>query len=104
MEPARTGLRNIMKELLRACPEAEAVTLAWPLVCGNDVAQRTRAVEFVDGCLTVAVSDSAWATQLKGFGSRYVSGYEALLGPLVKEVKFNVQHSGLSNQRSATPG
>jgi hypothetical protein len=90
MESARTGLRNIMKEILRARPEAEAVTLAWPLVCGKDVAQRTHAVEFAEGCLTVEVADSTWATQLRSFGPTYLRGYEALLGPVVKEVKFRV--------------
>jgi predicted nucleic acid-binding Zn ribbon protein len=94
MEPARTGLRNIMKELLRTRPEAEAVTLAWPLVCGKSVAQRTQAVDFDAGCLTVEVSDRTWATQLNNFRTRYVSGYEALLGPVVREVKFRVvRHS-----------
>lgn len=91
MESARTGLRNIMKDLLRTRPETEAVTLAWPLICGKDVAQRTQAVDFADGCLTVAVSDPAWATQLRGFSSRYLSGYEGILGPLVKQIRFRVQ-------------
>ena len=90
MESARTGLRRIMKELLRTRPEAEAVALAWPLVCGKDVAQRTQAVEFAAGCLTVEVSDKAWATQLSGFCPRYISGYEELLGPMVKEMRFKV--------------
>ena len=90
MEPARTGLRNIMSDLLRARPAEEAVILAWPLVCGKEVADRTRAADFVNGCLTVEVSDSAWAAQLKSFGPRYVSGFESLLGPLVKELKFKI--------------
>lgn len=88
MEPARTGLRNIMSDLLRTRPAEEAVILAWPLVCGKEVAARTRAADFANGCLTVEVSDSAWAAQLRGFGARYVSGFEGLLGPLVKEVRF----------------
>ena len=101
MEPVRTGLRNLMSDLLRARPAEEAVLLAWPLVCGKEVATRTRAAEFAAGCLTVEVSDSTWAAQLKSFSSRYVSGFEALLGPVVKEVKFKVQQSALSNQHSA---
>lgn len=88
MEPVRTGLRNIMSELLRARPVEEAVLLAWPLVCGKDVAARTKALSFDAGSLLVEVADPAWATQLKSFGPRYVSGFEALLGPVVKEVKF----------------
>lgn len=88
MEPARTGLRNIMSDLLRACPVEEAVILAWPLICGKEVAVRTRAADFAGGCLTVEVSDSTWAAQLRSFGPRYISGFEGLLGPVVKEVKF----------------
>jgi len=90
MESARTGLRNIMSDLLRARPAEEAAILAWPLVCGREVASRTRAADFANGCLTVEVSDSAWAAQLKSFGHRYVSGFESLLGPVVKEVKFRI--------------
>jgi predicted nucleic acid-binding Zn ribbon protein len=90
MEPVRTGLRNIMRDLLRARPAEEAVVLAWPLVCGKDVAGRTQAASFSDGCLTVEVPDGRWAAELKGFSSRYIAGFEALLGPVVKEVKFRV--------------
>ncbi|HEX5433406.1 MAG TPA: DUF721 domain-containing protein [Candidatus Angelobacter sp.] len=93
MEPVRTGLRNLMSDLLRARPAEEAALLAWPLVCGKEVAARTRAAEFAAGCLTVEVSDSAWAAQLKSFRSRYISGFEALLGPVVKEVKFKIAAS-----------
>lgn len=88
MEPARTGLRNIMSDLLRTRPTEEAVILAWPLVCGKEVAARTRAADFANGCLTVEVSDATWAAQLRSFGSRYITGFEGLLGPVVREVKF----------------
>jgi predicted nucleic acid-binding Zn ribbon protein len=90
MESIRTGLRNIMGELLRTRPAEEAALLAWPLVCGKDVAVRTRAASFADGCLTVEVSDSTWAAQLRGFSTSYVNGFQALLGPVVKEVKFKI--------------
>ena len=90
MEPVRTGLRNIMSDLLRTRPPEEAVTLAWPLICGKEVAARTRAAEFANGCLTVEVSDATWAAQLKSFGPRYISGFEGLLGPVVKEMKFKI--------------
>ena len=79
-----------MSDLLRARPAEEAAMLAWPLVCGREVAARTRAADFANGCLTVEVSDPAWAAQLRSFGHRSVSGFESLLGPVVKEVKFKI--------------
>ncbi len=99
MEPARTGLRNIMSELLRARPAEEAVMLAWPMICGQEVASRTRAVSFSEGCLTVEVPDAAWRDQLFAFTVRYTSGYTDLLGPLVQSIKFLPAKPGTQDTR-----
>jgi Dna[CI] antecedent, DciA len=101
VEPVRTGLRQIMTDLLRARPAEEAVLLAWPLVCGREVAERSRAVAFNDGDLIVEVRDPVWRKQLQSFAVRYIGGYESLLGPLVRNVQFKIQQSALSNQHSA---
>jgi hypothetical protein len=92
MESVRTGLRQIMQDLLRARPPEEAVLLAWPLVCGKEVAARTTATSFSDGTLTVEVADVSWRNQLQS--------YEGLLGQLVKSVQFKVKHSAISPHRS----
>jgi hypothetical protein len=39
----------------------------------------------------VEVPDAAWRKQLTSLASRYISAYEALLGHVVKEVRFKVQ-------------
>jgi len=101
MESVRTGLRQIMTDLLRARPAEEAVILAWPLVCGKEVAARTTAAAFSDGTLTVEVSDISWRNQLQSFAPRYLNGYEGLLGQIVKNVQFRVKQPGISNQQSA---
>jgi predicted nucleic acid-binding Zn ribbon protein len=88
MEPIRTGLRRVMHDLLANQPAQEAVMLAWPLVCGKDVAARTRVVGLAEGRLTVEVPDATWRTQLASFSSRYVKSYAELMGPVVKEVSF----------------
>jgi len=100
MESVRTGLRQLMSELLRARPAEEAVLLAWPLVCGREVAERAQAVGFQDGKLVVEVGDAAWRNQLQSFAPRYISGYEGLLGPLVRSVEFKLR-SAISTQQSA---
>src|SRR6478672_4658815 len=108
MEPVRTGLRQLMSDLLRTRPAEEAVILAWPLVCGKEVAARTTAASFSDGTLTVEVTDVSWRNQLQSFAPRYLSSYEGLLGPVVKSVQFKVkqsanQHSAVGTQHSAKP-
>lgn len=104
MEAVRTGLRNILNDLLRGCPPEQAVILTWPLVCGKEVAARSQAVNFSDGTLTVEVADLVWRNQLQSFTDRYVNGYHELLGPLVQRVKFKVQQSAIGNQHSAKQG
>lgn len=101
MEAVRTGLRQIMQDLLRARPAEEAVLLAWPLICGKEVAARTLPVSFSEGRLTVVVQDAMWRSQLQSFTSRYISGYEELLGPIVQNVRFEIQKSPISSQQSA---
>jgi len=98
MESVRTGLRQIMQDLLRTRPAEEAVILAWPLVCGKEVAARTTAVSFSDSTLTVDVSDVTWRNQLQSFSPRYLSGYEGLLGQIVKSIVFKVKQSAVSTQ------
>jgi hypothetical protein len=100
MEPVRTGLRQLMSDLLRTRPVEEAVILAWPLVCGKEVAARTTAANFSDGTLTVEVADVSWRNQLQSFAPRYLSGYEGLLGQVVKSVQFKVKHSTISSQQA----
>lgn len=104
MESIRTGLRRIMRDLLAKQPAEEAVVMAWPLVCGSEVAARTRPVAFAKGELTVEVADPAWRRQLTSFDSRYVAGFTDLLGPVVREIRFVKKQSALGNQHSAGSG
>lgn len=90
MEPIRSGLRRIMSDFLKTQPQDEAAVLAWPVVCGAEVASRTRAVSFSDGRLTIEVPDANWRNQLAAFTSRYISGLNELLPAVVKEVRFEI--------------
>ena len=53
MEQASSGLEKIVVQSLRQAPPAEAPLIAWPVVCGSAVAERTRALSFEDGVLCV---------------------------------------------------
>jgi hypothetical protein len=101
MEPVRSGLRQIMSNLLRDRPAEEAVLLAWPLVCGKEVGARSQAVAFSNGKLEVEVPDATWRSQLQSFASRYLSEYQGLLGPVVRSVEFKLKQSAIGNQHSA---
>ena len=93
MEQIRTGLRRIMSDFLKLQPQEEAAVLAWPLVCGPEVAARTRALSFSAGTDLIEVPDANWRSQLAFFTKRYVSSFDELIGPMVKEVRFEIAGS-----------
>lgn len=101
MESVRSGLRQIMSDLLRARPAEEAVIMAWPLVCGKEVAARSHPVSFSEGTLIVEVPDAEWRNQLQSFAPRYLSGYQELLAGQVQKVEFKVKPSESSLRKAS---
>src|SRR5947207_152673 len=91
IETILNGLLHFMSDFLKTQPQEEAALLAWPLVCGSEIASRTKALKFSEGRLTVEVPDATWQGHLGVFTPRYLAGFEELMGPVVKEVKFEAQ-------------
>ena len=73
MLPLATGLQQIKTTLLRACAPQEAPLVAWPMVCGHGVAEKTEAHSFEEGTLTVIVPDTGWKTELKNLAPQYLA-------------------------------
>ncbi|HZQ92626.1 MAG TPA: DUF721 domain-containing protein [Terriglobales bacterium] len=90
MEPARPALHKIALDLLRQAGEAEAPLLAWRLVCGSSVAERTRATAFATPVLTVEVPDAAWRAELKSLEPQYLAALRQMLGERVTRIEFVV--------------
>ena len=90
MQPARGTLRKIFADKVCAQAGEDAPLLAWPVVCGAAVADRTRALSFVDGVLVVAVPDAAWRIQLQGMYQQYLAGLGQLAGKQVQSISFVV--------------
>ncbi len=60
-------------DAIRRAPPEEAPLLAWPVACGARVAERTRALDFIDGVLRVQVPDEGWRAQLLSLTAQYVT-------------------------------
>ncbi len=88
MERAATGLRKIVAEALAKAPPEEAAVLAWPLVCGTAVADKTRALELAGGALRVEVPDAGWRNQLFGFVPHYLEALNRIAGGKVERIEF----------------
>jgi predicted nucleic acid-binding Zn ribbon protein len=90
LEPVSTGLEKLLAQSLKLAPPAEAPLLAWPVVCGSAVAERTRALGFQDGTLCVEVADAGWRSELKSLAPRYLAAINRYTTEAVYRIEFVV--------------
>jgi predicted nucleic acid-binding Zn ribbon protein len=90
MQHARGTLKKIFKETVCSKAGEQGPLLAWPVVCGGAVAERTRALSFVDGVLIVAVPDIVWRNQLQLMYQQYLAGLNQIAGRPVRNISFVV--------------
>ena len=87
MQHTRATLRKICRDLVRREGDAGPV-MAWPIVCGAKTAERTTALSFASGVLTVAVPDDAWRRQLQSFLPQYLAALNQLVAEPVSNIEF----------------
>jgi len=90
LEPAGSGLEKIVARSLRQAPPLEAPLMAWPVVCGSAVAERTRALIFQDGVLRVAVPEERWKAELQALAPKYLAAINRYTIEAVRRIEFVV--------------
>lgn len=98
MESAGSDLEKIVAQSLRQAPPAQAPLMAWPVVCGSVVAERTRALSFVDGVLRVAVADAGWQSELQSLAPRYLASISRYTVQAVRKIEFVIPRSEGTDQ------
>ena len=88
MEPARAGFHKIVSDILRRAPVEDAAIIAWGMVCGQRVAEKTLALSFANGVLRVQVPDAAWSANLAAFVPQYIAAFNGMLGRRVERIEF----------------
>jgi hypothetical protein len=91
LEQAGAGLEKIVASSLRRVPQDEAPLLAWPLVCGSVVAERTRAFEFAEKVLRVEVPDAGWRREMQSLAPRYLAALNRYSGQKVERIEFVIR-------------
>jgi hypothetical protein len=87
MQHAATTLRKIFSDTLRR-EGSDGPLLAWPLACGTKTAERTQAITFDRGILTVAVPDETWRRQLRTFAGQYLTQLNQISSEKVSRIEF----------------
>jgi len=98
VEQAGSGLEKIVAQSLRQAPSAEAPLLAWPVVCGSAVAERTRAVSFEDGVLYVEVAGARWKAELQALAPRYLAMINRYTTQAVRRIEFVVARAVIADK------
>ena len=91
MQQAGAGLEKIVAGSLRRVPQAEAPLLAWPLVCGSVVAERTQAMDFTNAVLRVEVPDPGWKYEMQSLAPRYLASLNRYAGQKIERIEFVVR-------------
>ncbi|MGO8795680.1 MAG: DciA family protein [Candidatus Sulfotelmatobacter sp.] len=91
MEHAGTGLDKLLVGSLRRMPPGEAPVLAWPLVCGSMVSERTRAIDFAGTVLRVEVPDAGWKREMQGLAPRYLAAMNRYSSEKVERIEFVIR-------------
>ena len=98
---AKPTLEKIVAEQLRRAPANEQPLLAWSVVCGKTVADKTSAKSFAEGELQVLVPDRGWQKELASFVPQYIAGINRLIGKqLVERITFIAADSKKSHQKN----
>jgi hypothetical protein len=90
MQLARSTLTKIAREAVHR-EGSDGALIAWPLACGAGIADRTTALSFADGVLTVAVPDDAWRRQLQSFIPQYLAALNQMVSEPVSKIDFRTQ-------------
>jgi len=93
LEPAGSELEKIVARSLRQAPPLKAPLMAWPVVCGSAVAERTRALSFQDGVLRVAVPEFRWKSELQALAPKYLAAINRYTIEPVRRIEFVVTNA-----------
>ncbi len=78
--------------ILRGAPRGESPVIAWPLVCGAAVAEKTEALDFHRGVLRVRVPDAGWRNELSRLAPQYAAALHELAGEKISSIAFVLPH------------
>jgi predicted nucleic acid-binding Zn ribbon protein len=88
LEQAGARLEKLVAHSLAQSSPSASALLAWPVVCGSAVAERTRALDFRDGVLRVEVADASWKSELQALAPRYLALINRYTREPVQRIEF----------------
>ena len=88
MQHARNTLSKIYASATQHYAGDQAPVIAWALVCGSKIANRTSALSCANGQLAVQVPDKLWRSQLECLADRYITALNQVSRHKVSSIRF----------------
>jgi predicted nucleic acid-binding Zn ribbon protein len=88
MELARNTLQKIMADTLKRLPAEQVPLAAWEFAAGKTVAEKTRALGFADGVLSIEVPDATWRSQLSSMTNQFLSQLNQYSSQRIERLEF----------------
>jgi len=83
-------LPGLVRGIVANSAPEDAIVMAWPMVCGSNVASLTSIRQLQDGVLSITVPDVAWRNELQQLRNQYLSSLDKLMPGTVKSIEFVV--------------
>ncbi|MHB1022605.1 MAG: DUF721 domain-containing protein [Acidobacteriaceae bacterium] len=90
MDRMRDVLRTSIATSLRTMSPEDRLAAAWPVVCGQAIAERTQVLGLHGGKLQIGVADAAWQQQMQSMGERLKHELTRIAGVPLTDILFLV--------------
>ena len=88
MEGMRGLLRGSLGRSLKGMRVEDRLAAAWPVACGSAMAAHGEVVGYVDGVVSVVVSDKAWMQQMQSMSGVLERELAKIAGVAVSGIHF----------------
>ncbi len=99
-ERMRDVLRGVLGRSLASMPTEDRIAAAWPVACGQRLAERTRILSFADGVLSVEVADTAWLKQMRSLSEKLKAELRSIAGVGVTDILFTLPSTSAEKYRA----
>jgi predicted nucleic acid-binding Zn ribbon protein len=91
MEEMRTLLKSVLGRSLEALAEEDRLAAAWTVACGKAMADHGSLMSYVEGIVTIQVTDKTWLKQMMSMRGQLTSELGKIAGVRVREIHFQVK-------------
>jgi len=99
-ERMRDVLRGVLGRSLASMTAEDRIAAAWPVACGQRLAERTQILSFADGVLSVEVADTAWLKQMRSLSEKLKAELRSIAGVGVTDILFTLPSTSAEKYRA----